>query len=46
MDMKTEIVKLATFLCMFVVLGLQSVLHGSWTIKEPKPVKAENKSVI
>ncbi|WP_425234948.1 hypothetical protein [Ulvibacterium sp.] len=44
--MKTEIVKLATFLCMFVVLGLQSLLHGSWNIKEPKPVEPENKSVI
>jgi hypothetical protein len=46
MDMKTEIIKTATFLCMFIILGLQSLLHGSWTVKEPKPIEAKNKSVI
>ncbi|WP_299533271.1 hypothetical protein [Ulvibacterium sp.] len=41
--MKTEIIKAVTFLCMFLVLGLQSLLHGSWTAKEPKPVETKNK---
>ncbi|MDO6817927.1 hypothetical protein [Zobellia sp. 1_MG-2023] len=32
--MKDEVVKAATFICMFVVLGLQALMHGSWKVQE------------
>ncbi len=32
--MKTELVKLLTFVCMVLLLGLQELLKGSWKIPE------------
>ncbi|SDD68331.1 hypothetical protein SAMN05421636_101400 [Pricia antarctica] len=37
--MKTEIIKIATFTCMVIVLGTQALLRGSWRIRQTEPVK-------
>jgi hypothetical protein len=39
--MKTEIIKIATFVCMVLVLGTQALLHGSWRVQEPEKVKID-----
>ena len=38
--MKTRIVKFANFCCMIVLLGIQALLKGRWSV--PKPVPADN----
>ena len=42
--MKTEIIKLATFACMVVVLGLQALLQGSWRMPETRAVRTKKGS--
>ncbi|WP_175416271.1 hypothetical protein [Aggregatimonas sangjinii] len=37
--MKTEIIKIATFVCMVVVLGMQTLLQGSWRIPKTRSIK-------
>lgn len=37
--MKTEIIKIATFACMVVVLGLQTLLQGSWKVPKTQAVQ-------
>ncbi|WP_276168903.1 hypothetical protein [Zobellia alginiliquefaciens] len=37
--MKVEIIKVATFVCMFIVLGIQTLLQGSWRVGKTKPIK-------
>jgi len=32
--MKTELLKVLTFLCMVIVLGLQELLQGTWKVPE------------
>jgi hypothetical protein len=44
MKMKTEIIKILTFACMVIVLGTQTLLHGSWKIRETEALKSENGS--
>lgn len=39
--MKTEILKILTFMCMFIVLGTQALLHGSWRVTETESIKAK-----
>ncbi len=39
--LKIRLLGFLNFCCMFVVLGTQALLDGSWTVREPKPVKAE-----
>ncbi len=36
LSMKNEIKKIATFICMVVVLGTQALLHGTWRMQEPE----------
>ncbi|CAM4120025.1 hypothetical protein [Zobellia nedashkovskayae] len=36
--MKAEIVKVVTFFCMFIVLGMQTLLQGSWKVNETEPI--------
>lgn len=35
-EMKTEIVKWATLMCMIIVLGVQELLRGSWKVPDMK----------
>ncbi len=44
--MKTKIANMLTFFIMVMVLGTQTLLHGSWSVKETKTVKADNKTKI
>lgn len=37
--MKTEIIKIVTFMCMVLVLGTQALLKGSWRVEESKGIK-------
>lgn len=37
--MKTEVIKVLTFICMVIVLGVQELLHGSWKIPEFEAAK-------
>jgi len=39
--MKTEIIKFLTFTCMVIVLGTQSLLHGSWNVPKTESGKLE-----
>ncbi len=39
--LKSSISKLLNFCCMFVLLGIQSLLHGSWTVADTKPISTE-----
>ena len=39
--MKTEIIKIATFTCMVIVLGIQALLHGSWSVHDTQSVKVK-----
>jgi hypothetical protein len=38
--MKTNIRKLWQFCCMVIVLGIQELLHGSWTPEINAPVQS------
>ncbi|MGJ8737446.1 hypothetical protein D9V96_008625 [Zobellia laminariae] len=40
--MKAEIVKVVTFLCMFIVLGMQTLLQGSWKVNETESVRGNH----
>lgn len=40
--MKTKTIQFFTFLTMVVVLGLQALLHGSWTVRETEPVRSDS----
>jgi hypothetical protein len=42
LDMKNEIIRILTFCCMFVVLGLQELLHGSWHADGPETLKSRS----
>jgi hypothetical protein len=37
--MKSELVKVLTFVCMVIVLGLQQLLQGSWKVPELETTK-------
>lgn len=37
--MKTEVLKVLTFISMVVVLGVQELLHGSWKMPEFEATK-------
>ena len=41
--MKTKIANMLTFFIMVMVLGTQTLLSGSWTVEETKPVPVDNK---
>jgi len=41
--MKTKIANMLTFFIMVMVLGTQTLLHGSWSVKETEAVRADNK---
>ncbi|WP_262897676.1 hypothetical protein [Zobellia barbeyronii] len=40
--MKTEILKVVTFLCMFIVLGMQTLLQGSWRVNETESIRGDH----
>ena len=40
--MKNEIIRILTFFCMFIVLGLQELLHGSWHVDAPEALKSRS----
>lgn len=40
--MKTEIIKIATFACMVIVLGTQALLHGTWKVPKAETVVRQN----
>lgn len=40
--MKTKIANMLTFFIMVMVLGTQTLLHGSWSVKETEAVRAGN----
>ena len=40
--MKTEIIKIATFICMVMVLGVQALLQGSWRIGGTRTIKVKS----
>ncbi len=42
--MKTELVKVLTFVCMVVVLGVQELFQGSWKIPELETKKRNQAS--
>lgn len=42
--MKTKIANMLTFFIMVMVLGAQTLLHGSWSVKETETVRADNKT--
>ncbi|WP_289846496.1 hypothetical protein [Zobellia uliginosa] len=37
--MKTEIIKVVTFFCMFIVLGMQTLLQGSWKVQKTDQIR-------
>ncbi len=39
LKLKTRILKFANFGCMIVLLGLQTLLQGRWSIPETVPVE-------
>lgn len=41
--MKTEIIKIATFACMVIVLGTQALLRGSWRVHQTEPIGNNDK---
>jgi hypothetical protein len=41
--MKTRIANMLTFFIMVMVLGAQTLLHGSWSVKETEAVSANDK---
>lgn len=41
--MKTEIIKFLTYTCMFIVLGTQALLHGSWNVPKTESGKSEQR---
>ncbi|MGF1559059.1 MAG: hypothetical protein ACFCUL_08220 [Flavobacteriaceae bacterium] len=42
--MKTEIIKIATFACMVVVLGTQALLRGSWKVPDTETLQRSNRN--
>ncbi|MEO9892688.1 hypothetical protein [Aurantibacter sp.] len=42
--MKTRIVNMLTFFLMVMVLGTQTLLHGSWTIKKTENASSNSKT--
>ncbi|CAZ95537.1 Hypothetical protein ZOBELLIA_1481 [Zobellia galactanivorans] len=43
--MKTEIIKIANFMCMFIVLGTQALLHGSWKMPKTATVRGNREGI-
>lgn len=43
-NMKTEIMKIFTFSCMFIVLGAQALLEGSWRVQDSKKCNSKDRS--
>ncbi len=43
--MKIEILKVVTFVCMFIVLGMQALLHGSWRVNKTEPIKSNQHKI-
>lgn len=39
--MKVEIIKVATFVCMVIVLGTQALLQGRWRVQESEALKRD-----
>jgi len=44
-NMKTEIMKIFTFSCMFIVLGAQALLEGSWRVQDSKKCNSKDRSL-
>ncbi len=40
--MKAEIVKIGTFVCMFIVLGMQALLQGSWRVQRTEVIRSDH----
>ncbi len=43
--MKTRFLKFANFCCMVIVLGIQALLQGSWSVPDTVPADPMNDSL-